>query len=153
MTRAATITATLLLATASVSAQGKTDPVLTKLAADFSAAMTAGNAAKVASLYTVDAVLMPPNEAAAKGRKNIQAWFQKQVDAGAANLKLLPSESRIAGDLAFEAGTYSIAIKPKTGQPITDTGKYIVVFKKEGADWKISHDVFNSDLPPPPPAK
>ena len=24
---------------------------------------------------------------------------------------------------------------------------------KEGADWKISHDVFNSDLPPPPPSK
>ena len=115
--------------------------------------MTAGDAAKVASLYTVDAVLMPPNEAAAKGRKSIQAWFQKQVDGGAGNLKLSPFESRIAGDLAFEAGTYSIAIKPKTGQPITDTGKYIVVFKKEGADWKISHDVFNSDLPPPPAAK
>ena len=68
-------------------------------------------------------------------------------------MKLSPFESRISGDLAFEAGTYSIAIKPKTGQPITDTGKYIVVFKKEGADWKISHDAFNSDLPPPPPAK
>jgi ketosteroid isomerase-like protein len=33
---------------------------------------------------------------------------------------------------------------------LTDTGKYIVVLKKDGADWKISHDIFNSDLPPPP---
>ena len=78
MTRLATVAATFLLATASVSAQGKTDPVLNKLAADFSAAMTAGNAAKVASLYTVDAVLMPPNEAAAKSRKNIQAWSRNR---------------------------------------------------------------------------
>jgi uncharacterized protein (TIGR02246 family) len=149
----ATVAAALLLATVSVSTQGKTDPTLNKMAADFSAAATAGNAAKVASLYTTDAVFMPPNQAAVKGRTNIEAWFQKEMAGGAATLKLSPFESRISGDLAFEAGTYTLAIKPKTGQPMTDTGKYIVVLKKEGSDWKISHDVFNSDLPPPPPAK
>jgi uncharacterized protein (TIGR02246 family) len=149
----ATVAAALLLATVSVSTQGKTDPTLNKMAADFSAAATAGNAAKVASLYTTDAVFMPPNQAAVKGRTNIEAWFQKEMAGGAATLKLSPFESRISGDLAFEAGTYTLAIKPKTGQPMTDTGKYIVVLKKEGPDWKISHDVFNSDLPPPPPAK
>ena len=153
MTRIAAV-ATLCLAAATVSGQGaKTDPVLTKLAAEFSAMATAGNAAKLATLYTSDAVFMPPNGAAVKGRANIQAWFQKEIDAGASNLKLSPFESRTSGDLAFEAGTYSIEMKPKTGKPVSDTGKYIVVFKKEGADWKISHDIFNSDLPPPAPAK
>jgi hypothetical protein len=33
---------------------------------------------------------------------------------------------------------------------MTDTGKYIVVLRKDGADAKISHDIFKSDLPPPP---
>jgi hypothetical protein len=36
---------------------------------------------------------------------------------------------------------------------MTDKGKYIVVLRKEGGAWKISNDVFNSDLPPAPPAK
>jgi ketosteroid isomerase-like protein len=154
MTRTGTVSATLLLAIATVGAQGaKTDPTLSKLAADFGAAVTAGNAAKVAMHYTADATFMPPNEAAIKGRPNIQAWFQKQIDAGAATLKLQPTESRISGDLAFEAGSYALSVKPKTSQPMSDTGKYIVVLKKDGADWKISHDIFNSDLPPPPPAK
>lgn len=154
MTRAATLTCTLLLGTATLTAQpSKTDPALSKIAADFGAAVTAGNAAKVASLYTTDATLMPPNESAVKGRTNIQAWFQKQIDGGASTLKLQPTESRISGDLAFEAGTYTFGVKPKTGQPITDNGKYIVVLRKDGADWKISHDIFNSDMPPPPPAK
>ena len=153
MNRLATVAATLLLATASVGAQGKTDPTLNKMAAEFSAAATAGNSAKVASLYTTDAVFMPPNQAAVKGRTNIQAWFQKEMAGRATTLKLSPFESRISGDQAFEAGTYTLAVKPKTGQPMSDTGKYIVVLKKEGADWKISHDIFNSDLPPPPPAK
>jgi ketosteroid isomerase-like protein len=151
MNRLAAVAGSVILGIGIVSAQAaKTDPALNKLAADFGAAFTAGSAAKVAMHYTADATLMPPNEPAVNGRSNIQAWFQKQIDGGAGMLKLQPKESRISGDVAYEAGTYSISIKPKTGQPISDTGKYIVVMKKDGADWKIAHDIFNSDLPPPP---
>lgn len=149
MTRIAAFAGTILVAI--VSAQGsRIDPTLSKIAADFGAAATAGNAAKVASFYTADATFMPPNEPIVKGRTGIQAWFQKQIDAGALTLRLTPTESRISGDLAFEAGTYTFSMKPKTGEPVNDTGKYIVVLMKAGTDWKISHDIFNSDLPPPP---
>lgn len=150
MTRSAAVASSILLGIAIVGAQGsKTDGVLSKLAADFGAAVTAGDAAKVATFYTMDATLMPPNEQAVRGRSNIQAWFQKQIDAGASSLKLQPTESRTSGDLAFEAGTYTLTLTPKTGQPVTDRGKYVVVYRKEGSDWKLSHDIFNSDMPPP----
>jgi uncharacterized protein (TIGR02246 family) len=150
MTRAAAVASAMLVATVVVSAQApKTDASLSKIAADFGAAVTANNAAKVATFYASDATFMPPNEPAVRGRANIQAWFQKQIDQGATTLRLTPTESRISGDLAFEAGTYTFGMKPKSGQSMTDTGKYIVVLKKEGADWKISHDIFNSDMPPP----
>jgi hypothetical protein len=49
---------------------------------------------------------------------------------GPATLKLSPFESRISGDLAFEAGTYTLAVKPKTGEPMTDTGQYVVVRRR-----------------------
>ena len=151
MTRVGAIATMAVLMIALVAAQGaKTDPLLSKIAAEFGAAVSAGNAAKTAMLYTADATVMPPNEPSIKGRANIQAWFQKQIDAGGVNLKLQPIESRISSDLAFETGFYSFSLKQKTGASITDTGKYIVVLRKDGADWKISHDIFNSDLPPPP---
>lgn len=154
MTRIATVTSVLLLGVVAVLAQGsKTDPTLSKLAADFGAAVSASDAAKAAAHYTADATFMPPNEAAVQGPSNIQAWFQKHMDEGPATLKLEPRESRISGDLAFEAGTYTLDMKPKTGPPMTDKGKYIVIMRKEGGDWKISNDIFNSDLPPAPPAK
>jgi ketosteroid isomerase-like protein len=154
MTRFGLVTAPLLLASAVVVAQGSmTDPTLSKIAADFGAAVSAGDAAKTATFYSTDATLMPPNEAAIRGRANIQGWFQKQMDEGATTLQLKPTESRISADLAFEAGTYTFNLKPKTGEPVADTGKYIVVLKKEGTTWKISHDIFNSDMPPPPASK
>jgi uncharacterized protein (TIGR02246 family) len=138
---------------AGIAAQGKTVPELSKMAADFAAAATAGNAAKVASFYAADATFMPPNEASLRGPAAVQGWFQKQMDAGAVKLTLSPTESRISGDLAFETGTYTFSLTPKGGKPMNDKGKYVIVLRKDGAAWKISHDIFNSDLPPPPPAK
>ena len=154
MRRIAVLAGLVAVAVAGAVAQGqKTVPELSKIAADFGAAVTAGNAAKVASFYTADATFMPPNEAAIRGTAGIQGWFQKQMDQGPGKLTLSPTESRISGDLTFEMGNYTLSAKPKTGQPVNDKGKYIVVLRKDGTTWKISNDIFNSDLPPPPPAK
>ena len=30
---------------------------------------------------------------------------------------------------------------------MTDTGKYVVVWRKIGSEWKAAADIFNSDLP------
>jgi hypothetical protein len=42
----------------------------------------------------------------------------------------------------------------RTEVPSTSTPLILTIgLRKDGATWKISHDIFNSDLPPPPPAK
>jgi hypothetical protein len=72
------------------------------------------------------------------------------------DLRLTPTESSIAGEQAFEAGTYSIVVKPGAGQGATgkgsvvDSGKYVVVLKRVGGEWKIAYDIFNSNLPMQP---
>ena len=33
------------------------------------------------------------------------------------------------------------------GEPLTDTGKYVVVWRKIDGKWKAAADIFNSDLP------
>ena len=148
MTRGLVVAACVLLASAGGSSQPKTDPALTKVAEAFTAAFNAKDAAKVAALYTEDATFMPPNEPMVSGRANIQAWFQKGMDDGFSDLRLMPTESSTRTGLGFEAGTYTIAFKGGT-----DKGKYVEVFKQVGGQWRIAYDIFNSDLPPPPPAK
>jgi uncharacterized protein (TIGR02246 family) len=130
---------------------GKTDPTLTKLAKEYMAAFNAKDAAKVAALYTEDATLSAPNEPAHHGRKAVQEWAKKNIDQGASNLVLTPTESAIGGTVAYETGTYAITIAAPGQKPVNDKGKYLIVFKQTGGKWLIAHDTYNSDLPPPPP--
>ena len=51
-----------------------------------------------------------------------------------------------SGDMALDRGTYSLTVAPG-GSTQTDTGKYVVVWRKIGGDWKAAADIFNSDLP------
>ena len=125
--------------------QGKTDPALDKLVVEFEAAFKAKDAAKVASFYAEDAVMMPPNEPSVKGRKAIEAHYANEFKQGFTNLDLNPTESAVSGQQAFEAGTSSIVLPDGR----TDKGKYLVVYKRVGADWKLAYDIFNSDAPPP----
>jgi uncharacterized protein (TIGR02246 family) len=132
-----------------ISAQGKTDPALDKLTKAYMSAFNAKDAAKVAALYTEDAVLMPPNQAMVKGRANIQSFWAGALKEGAASLELRPMESSIGGTQAFEAGTYTLASKGAGGAAATEIGKYVIVLHRVGADWKIAYDIYNSDQPPP----
>jgi ketosteroid isomerase-like protein len=136
------------LAQAGMQSAGKTDPALTKLAKELEAAFNMKDASKVAAFYTEDAALNPPNEPAIRGRANIEAWFKKGFDT-VSGITLTPCESAKSGAVGYEAGTYSITVAPTGGTKMTDTGKYVEVFKQVGGKCLIALDIFNSDLPPP----
>lgn len=148
MTRVAFVVglAATLTVTGVVHGQGKTDPTLNKLAAEFEAAFNAKDAAKVAALYAEDAVAMPPNRPMVKGRSAIEAQLKADMKKEPVTLKLSPFESGITGDRAYEAGT--AAIKLPDGRTVNE--KYVTVYKRVGGDWKIAYDIWNSDAPAPP---
>jgi uncharacterized protein (TIGR02246 family) len=116
--------------------------------------MAAGNAkdaAAIAALYAEDAVVMPPNAAAVKGRAAIQSFWKGMVDQLTGNVTLTRVSGWQGADTGYEAGTF--AAKMGTAN---DAGKYLITFKKSAdGKWLITNDIFNSDLPcpPPPPAK
>jgi uncharacterized protein (TIGR02246 family) len=132
--------------------QGKTDPALDKLNAEYVVAFNARDAAKVASFYADDALLMPPNEAMVKGRENIQAHFRSEFELMTTTIELRPLESVIAGTTAFEVGTSKVTMKRSSSPTITTaqgggtaSGKYVVILKRVGSDWKIAYDIYNVD--------
>lgn len=106
------------------------------------------DAAGIAALYTEDGAVMPPNAPIAKGAAAIQPVWASLLQIPGFELKIVPEQITVAGagDMALDRGTYELTVAPD-GAAKTDTGKYVVVWRKVGDEWKAAADIFNSDLP------
>ena len=113
----------------------------------FMAAFNQGDAAGVAAAYTADAKLYPPNMDMLQGREAIAAFWQAPIDGGISKAELTTVSATGFGDLAHEIGTYKLY----AGDQVADQGKYLVIWKKEGGQWKLHEDIWNSSLPVPQP--
>jgi len=111
---------------------------------------TSGDQVQYANLYYApDAVVMPPNGEAVRGREAIIAWnenFPPYED-----LRFTQVEVDGAGDIAYVYGTYSMTTAVSdVGEPVVDRGKYIEIWRRqEDGSWKVALDIFNSDMPLP----
>jgi len=108
----------------------------------------AKDAAGIAALYAEDGAVMPPNAPIGKGRAAIQQTWASMMRTPGFDLTIAPEQIVVSssGDMALDRGTYSLTIAPD-GTTQTDTGKYVVVWRKIGSEWKAATDIFNSDLP------
>lgn len=114
--------------------------------ARFMEAINSGDIAAVAALYTQDGVLCAPNAPMVRGRAGIQSMFEGMVQAiGVPKLQLDTLQVEERGDAAWEIGAYTM-----TAGGQTDKGKYVVVWKREGSDWKLAVDIWNTDSPMAP---
>ncbi|MDQ5844104.1 MAG: SgcJ/EcaC family oxidoreductase [Acidobacteriota bacterium] len=116
----------------------------------FIEAFNKGDAAAVANMYTIDARLLPPNSAMVEGRANIQKFWQGAITAGLKMVSLEPTKIDTQGNIAVEVGRYTATAPGAGGATITDKGKYVVVWKRQGGTWKLAVDIYNSDMPPTP---
>src|SRR5688572_23441900 len=108
----------------------------------------AKDAAGIAALYAEDGAVMPPNAPIGKGRAAIQQTWASMMQTPGFDLSITPDQIIVSssGDMALDRGTYRLVVAPN-GTAQTDTGKYVVVWRKIGSDWKAAADIFNSDLP------
>ena len=106
------------------------------------------DAAGIAALYAEDGAVMPPNGPIGKGRAAIQQTWASMMKTPGFDLTFVPEQIIVSssGDMALDRGTYKLAVAPK-GTAQTDAGKYVVVWRKVGSEWKAAADIFNSDLP------
>lgn len=106
-----------------------------------------GDSVGLASMYTTDGKLMPPNNPAATGKSQIQSTFAGMF-AELGSIQVTPIITGVWGteDLVAEEGTF---IMKKDGKEI-DKGKYMALWKMEDGKWKLFRDMFSSDNPPAP---
>ena len=126
------------------------EAVIRASAPAFADAYNAGDVDKLVAMYWEDAVVLPPGAPPQSGSAAIRTFFETDT-AGtrAAGLKFNIPEAGavdVAGDLAYESGTFSVT--DAAGRTVA-TGKYIGVFQKRDGKWLYIRDTWNTDAPPP----
>jgi uncharacterized protein (TIGR02246 family) len=120
---------------------------LAAITAVWESAYSSGDIDALAALYTEDARLLPPNAKMEQGRDAVRAAFGGMISAGL-KLELENVEVTVHGDLGQKIGRYTL--QNPDGSPF-DQGKFIDLWKKVDGEWKITSDIWNSDLPATPP--
>lgn len=102
-------------------------------------------------MYAADARVMPPDAPAASGHDAIET-FWRGYNPGQVRISLGDVESSRLGEFWFREGGYT-AMFPDEGEP--RVGKFIELWKKEGANWLLYRQMWNRNSPAPgqePPA-
>ena len=110
----------------------------------------AGDAERITSLYTHDGIVMYPDQPPVVGRPAITEYFKGFFSVfEAVDFQLASSEIVVAGDWAYDRGTYHWEARPKKGgAPMADDGKYLVILRREpDGRWRVARDMDNSDRP------
>ncbi|HET9801914.1 MAG TPA: SgcJ/EcaC family oxidoreductase [Candidatus Acidoferrum sp.] len=102
----------------------------------------AGDAQKVAALYTADAYYLSAH-VLAHGREAIQAYFERGIKGGGHIDFIKPISVFIADDLAYCPGTYQA-----TNAGVTVDGRILIVLRKVEGRWLIAaHETVVRDQP------
>jgi ketosteroid isomerase-like protein len=105
-----------------------------------------GDGVGMGGLYTENGQLLPPNSDIVSGHSAISAFWQGVMDMGIKTAKLETVELEGQGDAAYEVGKYILSGE---GGEVIDSGKFIVIWKKEREKWKLHRDIWNSSMPAP----
>ncbi|MGH9777443.1 MAG: YybH family protein [Candidatus Acidiferrales bacterium] len=115
-------------------------------------ALQANDLDRAMSFYAGDATMFPIAAPVASGKQAIRtAWAHVlAIPNFRLTWRMTKIEVSRAGDLAYAQGTSEATFDDDKGQPVTEIGKWVVVWKKQAdATWEIVADISNTDSPPP----
>lgn len=92
-------------------------------------------------LYTPDAILLLPGRDPLVGAAGVRTFFASFAARGISEVKLTTIEAEGLGDMAWERGS-SEAIAADGS--VMGRGKYIVIWKRDVAGWKLHRDILNA---------
>jgi ketosteroid isomerase-like protein len=92
------------------------------------------NPTAIASFFADDAQILHADRETARGKGGVQLFFASAFKYGVRQVKLNLEEVGGEGNFGYEIGT--ITLYNEQGEIIKD-GRYIMLLKKVGKDWKI----------------
>ena len=110
------------------------------------------NLEAIISFYAEDAVMLPTAEPIVVGKPAIRKEWQHILDIPDFQNRSVLTKVDVSsgGDMAYSMGTYLAMMLGEDGQPVTEPGKFLSVWKRQSdGSWRIVADTYNTDIPPP----
>lgn len=100
-----------------------------------------GDLDRLASLYTPDAIALPPDSHIVRGRDNIKTmWGTIAQQIGLKDVRLETLDLEVAGETAHEVGEGTLTLA-NGGTAVVN---FIVVWKKLDGQWRLHRDIWNT---------
>jgi uncharacterized protein (TIGR02246 family) len=117
--------------------------------AKYSEAIRQSNVAGVVDVYTVDATMVPPDGEIVKGKQAIEELYKRFFQMGMKEIVFTTIEVGGSGNMAYEIGKSKVRIQPEGQAAMTDSTKYLVIWKRQAdGTWKVHVDIWNVNAPP-----
>ncbi|MEO1513497.1 MAG: nuclear transport factor 2 family protein [Bacteroidota bacterium] len=112
-------------------------------AAAFSEYYVNGDADKIVASYTKDGKIFPSGQDIQEGPKALLSYWTPREGYKGLSHKITPVEIKIMGDEAYDYGYYEGTSQNPKGEVSSWKGKYLIIWKRVGNDWKMYLDIWN----------
>jgi ketosteroid isomerase-like protein len=97
-----------------------------------------------------DGAVMPPNAPIAASKEEARRFFASFFALPGSSIAWHATKVEVArsGEIGYSTGVYETHFNDTSGKTVSDTGKYVTVWKRASdGKWQVVRDIFNSDLP------
>lgn len=114
-------------------------------------AINNGDSAALAGLTTDDHIMLAPNRSPVTGKEANIAAMKQAFELFDIQESWTPLETEVAGDWAYQRGTYKVTATPKNGGASrTSTGNFLRIYRRQpDGTWSLTRDMFNNGQLPP----
>jgi len=128
------------------------EAAIQKLVTDWTLCCNSRRLDDLVALYSADAIVLRANLAPAHGRTAIHQLLQAALQAGLGDVELEPADAGVLGDIACLTGKSRMLVPTAPGKRHEETGKFLIVARRESGGWKILADSWCIDSPQQAPA-
>lgn len=107
----------------------------------FEQGVASGNAEAIASIYTANAIIMPPDSPPLRGRAAIRDYMTNLIGSGNLSVDIETVEVNRFDDVAVERSNLTIS----AGGEIVDRGKALVIWQLVDGEWLYARDMWSSN--------
>ncbi|MEJ0039897.1 MAG: nuclear transport factor 2 family protein [Gammaproteobacteria bacterium] len=113
-------------------------------------AINNGDITALSSLTAEDHIMLAPNRPPLAGKEANDAANRRGFQRFHIDEAWTPLETVVSGDLAYQRGTFTVALTPNDGgAKVHSSGNFLRIYRRRpDGSWQMTRDVLNSDVPP-----